>query len=161
MEPKDFRWQVWWLYEGAWWGRKAKMLKKHWFLHVYLKGQEGHGDAKAAKSYPGRTARRRKSGSFHQKRICADIVPTFRIVLPVQTGRHFQKFHETKLPESEKWSPNHVGYVKISPKWSRIHGDVIKRMLDTSLKSPKEATCSKNTHICNVFWGPAWGAWGE
>ena len=65
-----------------------------------------------------------------------------------------------KWPESEKWSPNHVVYIKISPKWGRIHGDVIKRMLDTSFKSPKEATCSRNAHICNVFWGPAWGAWG-
>ena len=33
-------------------------------------------------------------------------------------------------------------------------------MSDTSLKSPKEATCNNNTHIYDVFWGPAWGAWG-
>ena len=31
MEPKDVRWQVWLLYEGAWWGRKAKMLAFHRF----------------------------------------------------------------------------------------------------------------------------------
>ena len=75
-------------------------------------------------------------------------------------GWHFQKNHETKLSKSEKWSPNHGGDVKISAKWGRIHGDIIKRMLDTSFKSPKEATCSRNAHICNVFWGPAWEAWG-
>ena len=29
MEPKNVRWRVWCLYEGAWWGRKAKMLRYH------------------------------------------------------------------------------------------------------------------------------------
>ena len=66
-------------------------------------------------------------------------------------GAHFQKTHEKKLPESRKRSQNNVGYIKIPPKWGRIHEDGIKIMSDTSLKSPTEATCSKNTHICNVF----------
>jgi len=138
-------------HQGGLMGPKSENVEKALVFVGFLKGQEGHEDARAAKSFPSRTARRRKSGSFHQKMICADMVPIFRIVLPVQTGRHFQKFHENKLPKSEQWSPNHVRYIKISPKWSRVHGDVIKRMLDTSLKSPKEATCSKNTHICKVF----------
>ena len=56
-----------------------------------------------------------------------------------------------KLPESEKGSQNNVRYIKILPKWGRIHEDGIKIMSDTSLKSPKQATCSNNTHICNVF----------
>ena len=66
-------------------------------------------------------------------------------------GAQFQKFHENKWSEIEKWDPSRVGDVKILPKWGRIHGDVVKRMLDTSFKSPKEATCSRNAHICNVF----------
>ena len=66
-------------------------------------------------------------------------------------GVHFQKNHETKLPESEKWSQNYVGYIKIPPKRSRIHEDGIKIMSDTSLKLSKEATCSNNVHICDVF----------
>ena len=32
-------------------------------------------------------------------------------------------------------------------------------MSDTWFKSSKEATCSNNTHICEDFWRPAWGAW--
>ena len=30
------------------------MLKKHWFYHYFLKGQEGHEDAKAANETPSR-----------------------------------------------------------------------------------------------------------
>ena len=66
-------------------------------------------------------------------------------------GAHFQKVHEKRLPESETWSQNNVGYIKIPPKWCWKHQDVIKIMSDTPLKSPKEATCSNNTHICEVF----------
>ena len=43
MMPKELRWQVWWVYEGAWWGLKSKMLVFHWFYHYFLKGQEGRG----------------------------------------------------------------------------------------------------------------------
>ena len=66
-------------------------------------------------------------------------------------GAHFQKNHETKLLESEKWSQNNVGYIKIPPKCCWKHQDVIKIMSDTTLKLTKEATCSNNTHIYNVF----------
>ena len=66
-------------------------------------------------------------------------------------GAHFQKVHEKMLPESEKWSQNYVRYIKIPPKWGRIHEDGVKIMSDISLKSPKEATCSKNTHKCGAF----------
>ena len=66
-------------------------------------------------------------------------------------GAHFQKFHENNLPESEKWSQNNVGYIKIPPLWCWKHQDVIKIVSDTPLKSPKEATCSNNTHICDGF----------
>ena len=48
METKDIRWQVRWLYVGAWWVEKAEMLKNHMFLYVFLRGQEGRKDAKTA-----------------------------------------------------------------------------------------------------------------
>ena len=53
---------------------------------------------------------------------------------------HFQKIHEKMLPGSEKWSQNHVRYIKIPATWGRIHEDGVKIMLDISIKSPKEAT---------------------
>ena len=68
-----------------------------------------------------------------------------------ERGAHFQKNHEKKWLESEKWSQHIVGYIKISSKLCRVYQDVIKIMSDTSLKSLKEATCSNNTHICDVF----------
>ena len=74
---------------------------------------------------------------------------------------YIQRFHENKWSENEKWDPNHVGDVRISLKWGRIHGDVIKRMLDTSFKSPKEATCNKKTYICNVFLRSSLGGMGR
>ena len=30
--PLDMRWQAWCIYARAWWGQKAEMLKKCWFL---------------------------------------------------------------------------------------------------------------------------------
>ena len=66
-------------------------------------------------------------------------------------GAHLQKKREKKMPESERGSQNNVGYIKILPKWGRIHEDGIKIMSDASVKSPKEAACSNNTHICDVF----------
>ena len=68
---------------------------------------------------------------------------------------HFHKQHENMSPKNEKCCPNHVGYIKISPQWGRMHQDVIKIVSDTSLKLSKEATCSNNTYICEVFWGAA------
>ena len=59
-----------------------------------------------------------------------------------------------------KWLRNNGGYIKISSKRCRRHQDVVKIISDTTLyKALKEATCSNNTHICKVFWGPAWVAW--
>ena len=66
-------------------------------------------------------------------------------------GAHFQKVHEKMLPESEKWSQHYVRYIKIPPKWGRIHEDGVKIMSDILLKSPKEATSSNNTHKCGAF----------
>ena len=73
-----------------------------------------------------------------------------KICFPQQREAYFQKDHEKMLPESEKWSQNYVRYIKI-PLWGRIHEDGVKIMSDISLKSPKEATCSNNTHECEVF----------
>ena len=74
-----------------------------------------------------------------------------KICFPRRREAYFQKIHEQMLPESEKWSQNYVRYIKIPQKWGRIHEDGVKIMSDVSLKSPKEATCSINIHICDVF----------
>ena len=55
MMPEELRWQVWWVYEGAWWGRKAEMLKKYWFYYYFLKGQRGHKDANRTNTPTSRT----------------------------------------------------------------------------------------------------------
>ena len=52
MELEDIRLQVGWVYVGAWWGQKAEMLKKCWFLKLFLKGQGGPEDARAANGPP-------------------------------------------------------------------------------------------------------------
>ena len=70
---------------------------------------------------------------------------------PCGRGAQFQKNHEKIASESENWSQNNVRYIKILPKRGRTHEDGIKIMSDAALKSPKQATCSNNTHICNVF----------
>ena len=74
-------------------------------------------------------------------------------------GGHFHKNHENMPPKNGRYCPNHVGYIKISPEWGRMHQDVIKIMSDALLKSFKEAICTNNTHICDFFSGAAWGAW--
>ena len=84
---------------------------------------------------------------FHEK--C--FVSIFRIVLPMRAGSTIPEKSWKKYSESENWSHNNVRNIKILPKWGRIHEDGIKIMSDTSLKSPTEATCSKNTHNCDVF----------
>ena len=35
-------------------------------------------------------------------------------------GANFQRNHEKKLLESEKWSQRNVGYIKILPKWLMV-----------------------------------------
>ena len=74
-----------------------------------------------------------------------------KICFPRRREAFCQKIHETMLPETEKLSQNYVRYIKIPPTWGRIHEDGVKIMSDISLKSPKEATCSNNTHECEVF----------
>ena len=81
-----------------------------------------------------------------------------KICFPRRREAIFQKIHEKMLPESEKWSQNYVRYTKIPPTWGRIHEDGVKITSDISLKSPKEATCSNNTHKYDVFGGSAWEA---
>ena len=74
-----------------------------------------------------------------------------KICFPRRREADFHKIHEQMLPESEKWSPNYVRYIKIPPKWGRIYEDGVNIMSDMSVKSPKEATCSNNTHKCEAF----------
>ena len=63
-----------------------------------------------------------------------------KMCFSLQRGTHFHKKHETMSPKNEKCCPNHVGYIKISPQWGRMHQDVIKIASDTSLKLSTEAT---------------------
>ena len=74
-----------------------------------------------------------------------------KMCFSLQRGIHFHKNHENMSPKNQKCCPNHVGYIKISPQWGRMHQDVIKIVSDTSLKLAKEVTGSNNTHICEVF----------
>ena len=74
-----------------------------------------------------------------------------KMCFSLERGAHFHKHHENMSPKNEKCCPNHVGYIKISPQWGRMHQDVVKIVSDTSLKLSKEGTCSNNTHICEVF----------
>ena len=115
------------------------------------RGKERTTERQGRKSSPKwnrfETFRRRKSEMFHSK--C--FVSILRIVLPMSAGSTIPEKSRKKKPESENLSQNNVGYIKRLPKWGRIHEDGIKIMSDTSLKSPTEATCSKNTHNCNVF----------
>ena len=156
MEPKDLKWQVWWVYEGAWWGRKAKMLKNHRLYHNFLKGQGWPADANRTNNPAIRGVRHRKKRRFFIKNASCR---SSELWFVLRRGWHFHKNHENMSPKNEKCCQNHVGYSKISPTWGRMHKDVINIVSDTLLKSAKEATCSNNTHICAVFWGPAWGAW--
>ena len=65
-------------------------------------------------------------------------------------GWQFQKIHEKKRSESEKWDPNHAGDVKISPKWGRIHGDVIKGCWIHHSSRPRKPPVAK-IHIFATF----------
>ena len=102
-------------------------------------------------------------GCFEVQKVRIVIKNALCLYLKISSSRRreaiFQKIREKMLPESEKWSHNYVRYTKIPPTWGRIHEDGVKIMSDISVKSPKEATCSNNTHKCNVFWGSAWEAW--
>ena len=78
-----------------------------------------------------------------------------KMCFSLQRGAHLHNNHENMSPKNEKCCPNHVGYSKISPQWGRMHQDVIEIVSGTSLKLSKEATCSNNTHICDIFLGAA------
>ena len=61
-----------------------------------------------------------------------------KICFPLQREAYFQKNHDKKWSEREKWSQNYVRYIKIPATWGRIHEDGVKIMSDISIKSPKE-----------------------
>ena len=57
MDLVDFS-RIWWIFRGflveivefslfigAWWGQKAKMFKKYWFLKLFWKGQGSHEES--------------------------------------------------------------------------------------------------------------------
>ena len=124
MEPEDLRWQVWWVYVGAWWGQKAKMLKKHWFYHYFLKGQEGHEDAKAANNTPSRGEKVR----FLLKNV-SWLYSELSFLL--QRGAHFHTNREKSgrmvkngakiMSDTSLLHQAGVGYIKMSWKLSWMH----------------------------------------
>ena len=48
MELEDIRLQVGSVYVGAWWGQKAEILKKCWFLKLFLKEHTIQGARQSA-----------------------------------------------------------------------------------------------------------------
>ena len=110
-----------------------------------LKCQRSPEYPRIAKGRSRDTARNQKKKEIFQlKMLRADLQ---KIASCPGGGAHFHKNHECMSPKNEKCCLNHVRYIKILPIWGRIHDGGIKIMSDTSLKSPKEATCSNNTHI--------------
>ena len=94
-------------------------------------------------------------GRFEVQRVMFLIKNAFCLYLELcflqQRAIDFHKINEKKRSENEKWSQNYVGHVKIPPRWGWIHEDGVKIKSGTSVKSPKVATCSNNTHKCEVF----------
>ena len=91
MEPEEVRWQVWWVYEGGWWGQKAKMLKKYWFYHYFLKGQGRHEDANRTNK---EAARSIFGPIWGQKNVIFDkrcFVAIYRIMSPTRAGNTFSE----------------------------------------------------------------------
>ena len=144
MMPKELRWQVWWVYEGAWWGLKSKMLVFHWFYHYFLKCEEGHEYGSPRKNQASRGGFEVRKWDFWLNMLCVYIQ---------KCVSHCSEEHI--FTKGMKTCHRKMKNVKISPQWGRMHQDVIKIVSDTSLKLSKEATCSNNTHICEVFWGAA------
>ena len=119
MEPKEVGWQVWWLYEGAWWGRKAKMLRYHqlgsvlsepinskptFFPHILLVQRRPWHDKKANRRDKGTIAAKR----CVQKRLCPTPLEVQKVRFLIKDGlclyselcflcgrgAHFQKRNE-------------------------------------------------------------------
>ena len=133
MEPKKLGWQVWWLYEGAWWGRKAKMLRYHqlgsvlsgpinskptFFPHILLVQRRPWHDKKANRRDKGTIGAK----TCLQKRFCPTSFEVQKIRFLIKSGlclyselcflcgrgAHSQKSSENKLSENEKWSPKRL-----------------------------------------------------
>ena len=66
-------------------------------------------------------------------------------------GEHMFRKIMGKRPESETYSLNAVDRVKIDLKLYRIRQVTVKMTSDIAFKSPREATCSSNTCICDDF----------
>ena len=129
-------------------GPESGNVKNRWVSPLLFEGSRGprgrqDRQQSAGKCRPKSKKRRCfiKSASCRSSELC----------FLLRRGAHFHKNHESMSPKNEKCCQNHVGYIKISQRWGRMHLDVIKIVSDASLKSAKEATCSNNTHICKVF----------
>ena len=129
-------------------GPKSKNVGFSLVLPILFEGSRAAG-ARQENEQPSspRGPTSKNMGFFIKKASCRSSELCFLL----RRGRHFHKIHENMSPKNEKCCQNHVGYSKISPTWGRMHQGVIKIVSDASLKSSREATCSNNTHICEVF----------
>ena len=152
MMPKELRWQVWWVYEGAWWGLKSKMLVFYWFYHYFLKGQGRPEYANRTEFTPSRGGFEVRKWDFWLNMPCVYIQKCVShcsgehiFTNNMKTCHRKMKNVAQIMSDTSKYHHNGVGCIKMS----------LTVVSDTSLKLSKEATCSNNTYICEVFWGAA------
>ena len=102
MEAKDLGWQVWWLYEGAWYGQKAEMLKIIGFHHYLLKGHGCHEEIRQMNNPASRAVLGRFDIEKVRKIIKTALGRSWKLCFPCGRGADFQKKNENMLPENEK-----------------------------------------------------------
>ena len=127
MMPKELRWQVWWVYEGARWGLKSKMLVFHVFYHYFLKGRRRPEHARRTKWLPSR-------GGFEVRKwdFWLNVSISKNVFLPA-AGSTFSQTNIMKtchrkmknvaqiMSDTSKYHHNGVGCIKMSLKLCRIH----------------------------------------
>ena len=132
MEPADARWRVWCLYEGAWWGRKTKivMISSAWIRPKWAYKQQTHifptyvASPKEAlvrqESEPMRQRNDRSEQKGSSKEALSDLFSTsqkwfllvqnassrfWKLCFLLGQGAHFGKNREKWWPKSEKCTP--------------------------------------------------------
>ena len=129
-------------------GPKSEHVGFSLVLPLLFEGSRGPGAPQKCKQGAEKYRPKSKKGCFSFKNAwCRSSESCFLL----GRGAHFHKNRESMSPKNEKCCQNHVRYIKISQKWGRVHQDDMKIVSDASIKSAKEAACSNNTHICEVF----------
>ena len=129
MEPEDLRWQVWWLYLGAWWSQKSKLLKNHWFYCYFLKGQSGHGSESPPPKWwlwshfgDGNFALYKMLAKIGFRK-CASCLGEEHIFIKQMKKWCANIKNGVKImSDTSKCHQHTVAYMKMSSKWCRIHG---------------------------------------